>query len=72
VIAPGLLALLSPVVATLLGVIVAGESFTPVQVVGFSVTIAALLGGQFAARPRRLPEAMPVTTSPTERHQLSR
>ncbi|MFJ2552487.1 EamA family transporter [Microbacterium sp. NPDC087591] len=72
VIAPGLLALLSPVVATLLGVIVAGESFTPVQVVGFSVTIAALLGGQFAARPRRLPEAMPVTTSPTERRQLSR
>jgi probable blue pigment (indigoidine) exporter len=72
VIAPGLLALLSPIVATLLGVLVAGESFTPVQVVGFTVTIAALVGGQFAARPRRPPERTSITTSPSEPRQLSR
>ncbi|MEV8171292.1 EamA family transporter [Microbacterium sp. NPDC077486] len=52
VIVPGLLALLSPIVATLLGVLIAGESFTPVQVAGILITLAALVGGQFAARPR--------------------
>ncbi|MHC9045846.1 EamA family transporter [Microbacterium saperdae] len=66
VIAPGLLALLSPVVATLLGVIVAGESFTAVQVVGFAVTIIALIGGQFAARPRRVPEVTSIAMSAHE------
>lgn len=68
VIAPGLLALLSPIVATLLGVIVAGESFTPVQGFGFAVTIVALVGGQFAARPRPLPEKIASTTSAPEHH----
>lgn len=53
VIAPGLLALLSPVVATLLGVVVAGESFTVIQGVGIAVVLAALVGGQFAAMPGR-------------------
>ena len=72
VIAPGLLALLSPIVATLLGVIVAGESFTPVQGVGFAVTIVALVGGQFAARPRPLPEEIASTTSAPERHLAPR
>ncbi|WP_336500715.1 EamA family transporter [Microbacterium paraoxydans] len=52
VIVPGLLALLSPVVATLLGVLVAGESFTLVQLLGIAITLAALIGGQFAARPQ--------------------
>lgn len=55
VIVPGLLALLSPVVATLLGVLVAGESFTLVQVAGIVITLAALVGGQFVARPRGTP-----------------
>ncbi len=55
VIVPGLLALLSPIVATLLGVLVVGESFTPVQVAGIVITLAALVGGQFAARPRGTP-----------------
>lgn len=53
VIAPGLLALLSPVVATLLGTLVAGESFTPVQAIGFGTALLALIGGQFFARPAR-------------------
>ena len=66
VIAPGLLALLSPIVATLLGVIVSGESFTPVQVVGFAVTIIALVGGQFAARPRRSHAATSLAPSARE------
>lgn len=54
VMAPGLLALLSPVVATALGVLVAGETFTPVQCGGLALVVAALLGGQVAtlARPR--------------------
>lgn len=57
VIVPGLLALLSPIVATLLGVLVVGESFTVVQVAGIVITLAALVGGQFAARPRGTPAA---------------
>lgn len=66
VIAPGLLALLSPVVATVLGVLVAGETFTPVQAAGFALTLAALIGGQLAAlrrRPVSIPPADPVAVS---------
>lgn len=72
VIAPGLLALLSPIVATLLGIIVAGESFTSVQVVGFVITIAALIGGQFAARPPQRPAGTDAPTSAPERHPILR
>ena len=56
VIASGLLALLSPVVATLLGTLVAGESFTPIQAIGFAIVLLALIGGQFFARPARTPQ----------------
>lgn len=49
--ATALLGLLSPVVATLLGVIVLAESFTILQVVGIALTLAALLAGQ--TQPRR-------------------
>ncbi|WP_312167396.1 EamA family transporter [Microbacterium sp.] len=57
VIAPGLLALLSPVVATLLGVLVAGERFTTLQALGIVLVLVALVGGQLAAlrKPRRSP-----------------
>lgn len=41
-----LLALLSPLMAASLGVIFAGESFTPVQVSGFVLALAALVAGQ--------------------------
>lgn len=53
VIAPGLLAPLSPVVATTLGVVVAGETFTATQGVGILVVLTALIGGQVASLPQR-------------------
>lgn len=61
VIAPGLLALLSPIVATVLGTLVAGEAFTPLQAIGFAITLAALVSGQIFARPGRttFPVAQP-------------
>ncbi len=49
--ATALLGLLSPVVATVLGVIVLAESFTTVQMIGIALTLAALLAGQ--TQPRR-------------------
>ncbi|MGO4487028.1 EamA family transporter [Microbacterium sp. 2RAF4] len=52
VIAPGLLALLSPIVATLLGLVVAGERFTAPQAIGFVLTLGALVLGQVVSRPR--------------------
>lgn len=52
VVAPGLLALLSPVVATILGVVVLGESFTGVQVAGVVLALGALVFGQFTARAK--------------------
>jgi probable blue pigment (indigoidine) exporter len=54
VIAPGLLALLSPVVAAILGTLVAGERFAPVQTVGLALVLLALVAGQLGAlrRPR--------------------
>lgn len=64
VIVPGLLALLSPIVATLLGVILAGETFTGVQMTGLAVALAALIGGQFAARPRRAPASAEPSAAP--------
>ena len=62
VIAPGLLALLSPIVATVLGTLVAGEVFTPIQAIGFAITLAALVLGQIFARRGRTP-APPVEPS---------
>lgn len=49
--ATALLGLLSPIVATVLGVIVLDESFTAAQVVGIALTLVALLAGQ--TQPRR-------------------
>ena len=49
--ATALLGLLSPVVATVLGVIVLDESFTTAQVIGIALTLLALLAGQ--TQPRR-------------------
>ncbi|MFK3679291.1 EamA family transporter [Microbacterium sp. NPDC090218] len=70
VIAPGLLALLSPIVATVLGLLVAGEQFTPLQAIGFVLTLGALIVGQFVARPTArggeldAPTVAPVLTAP--------
>ncbi len=46
VIAPGLLALLSPVVACILGVAVAQESFTVPQAAGIAIVLVSLVAGQ--------------------------
>lgn len=56
VIAPGLLALLSPVVATALGALFAAETFTLAQLIGLAAVLAALVAGQLSAlsRPRLL------------------
>lgn len=66
VIAPGLLALLSPVVAAGLG-LATGESFTPVQTIGIVAVLGALVGGQLVARPRAkaltISETAPGTSS---------
>jgi probable blue pigment (indigoidine) exporter len=47
------LALLSPLVATLLGAAVLGEVLTPWQGVGFVIVLASILAGQLAPRERR-------------------
>lgn len=48
-----LLGLLSPVVAAGLGWLVVGEALRPLQLAGFALALAAILGGQLAGRPRR-------------------
>lgn len=50
--ATALLGLLSPLTAALLGWLVLGEGFSPVQVVGFALALAALVAGQVPARTR--------------------
>ncbi|MFP3813295.1 hypothetical protein, partial [Bacillus sp. SIMBA_005] len=64
------LALLSPIVATVLGTLVAGEAFTPIQALGFTITLGALVLGQVFARQARLvappaePAAAPALVAP--------
>jgi probable blue pigment (indigoidine) exporter len=48
-----LLGLLSPLVAATLGAIVLGETFGAVQLAGFALALAAIVGGQLA--PHQLP-----------------
>lgn len=50
--ATALLGLLSPLVAAGVGVLLAGETFTAVQLLGFALALAAMLAGQVAPRPR--------------------
>lgn len=57
--ATALLGLLSPLVAALLGVLLLGESFTPLQTAGFALALAALLAGQLPALHRRVPVSRP-------------
>ncbi|GLY69535.1 EamA family transporter [Amycolatopsis taiwanensis] len=40
------LGLLSPIVAALLGVLVLGQTLSPIQLVGFALALAAIVGGQ--------------------------
>ncbi|MCR1783887.1 EamA family transporter [Nocardioides carbamazepini] len=50
VVATALLGLLSPVVAAALGWLVLGEALRPVQLAGFALALAAILGGQLTRR----------------------
>ncbi|WP_408896919.1 EamA family transporter [Nocardioides sp. R1-1] len=50
VVATALLGLLSPVVAAALGWLVLGEALRPLQLVGFALALAAILGGQLTRR----------------------
>lgn len=52
-----MLGLLSPVVAAALGALVLHQTLTPVQLVGFAIALAAILGGQLtgSARPSSPP-----------------
>jgi len=59
VIVPGLLVLLSPVVATLLGVLVAGEPFTVMQGIGLPLVAAALIAGPLSANRSRMAGGTP-------------
>jgi len=51
------LALLSPLVAAVLGAVVLGEVFSPWQGVGFLVVLGSILAGQLAPRERRAARA---------------
>lgn len=51
--ATALLGLLSPLVAAALGALIAGESLTPIQLLGFAIALSAMFAGQLRARPRR-------------------
>jgi probable blue pigment (indigoidine) exporter len=44
--ATALLGLLSPLVASILGAAIAGESLTPVQLLGFALALLAMVAGQ--------------------------
>lgn len=58
--ATALLGLLSPLVAALLGAVVAGERLSPVQLAGFALALVAMLAGQLAP-----PGSRPVIGSAT-------
>ncbi|KAA9166717.1 EamA family transporter [Amycolatopsis acidicola] len=45
------LTLLSPIVAALLGVLVLGQTLNPVQLLGFAVSLAAIVAGQLPGNP---------------------
>jgi probable blue pigment (indigoidine) exporter len=51
-----MLGLLSPLVAAVLGAVVLGESFAPIQLLGFALALLAMLAGQLAAPPRSTPK----------------
>lgn len=50
-----MLGLLSPIVAAGLGAVVLGETFAPLQLAGFAIALAAILGSQLP-EPRRTPD----------------
>lgn len=61
-----MLVLLSPLVAAALGVVVLGESLNPVQLIGFVLALAAIVGAQLAGRKPALAPRTPVLTTKGE------
>jgi probable blue pigment (indigoidine) exporter len=53
------LVLLSPLVAAVLGVVVLGQTLGPVQLVGFGLSLAAIVAGQLPAPAARVAPAAP-------------
>lgn len=53
--ATALLGLLSPLVAAVLGAVIAGEALTPIQLVGFAVALTAMVAGQLPSPIRPTP-----------------
>ncbi|WP_061960775.1 EamA family transporter [Demequina flava] len=51
--ATALLGLLAPLVAALLGVTIAGETLTLIQIIGFAIALTAMVAGQLSPRDRR-------------------
>ncbi|MEI3843859.1 MULTISPECIES: EamA family transporter [unclassified Microbacterium] len=62
-----LLGLLSPIVAAALGWIVLGQDLRPLQLLGFALALAAILGGQLAGSRRALPRGRRRATEPSIR-----
>ncbi|WP_267897480.1 EamA family transporter [Micromonospora deserti] len=65
------LALLSPLVAAVLGAILLGQTLGPIQLVGFGLSLAAIVAGQLPA-PARSPDSVPHRdhgeSGPAEQH----
>ncbi len=51
--ATALLGLLSPLVAAVLGATIAGEAFTPLQLLGFAAALIAMVAGQLSPRRKK-------------------
>ncbi|WEV46457.1 EamA family transporter [Bifidobacterium sp. ESL0690] len=49
----GMLGLLSPLTAAALGVLLAGETLTPIQILGFIIALAAMLFGQSTTQSKK-------------------
>src|SRR5699024_8574556 len=72
--ATALLVLLSPLTAAVLGMVVLGERFTPVQALGFALALIALTAGQLPGRPTARASTlkpMPDRSTPTAQEVTS-
>ncbi|MFJ8647590.1 EamA family transporter [Streptomyces sp. NPDC093546] len=67
--ATSLLVLLSPLVAAVVGALLLGEVFTPVQLGGFALALAALVAGQFTPSRTPLPVSRPDVPHTRKGHQ---
>ncbi|GAA2180580.1 EamA family transporter [Leucobacter tardus] len=59
--AAALLGIISPLTAAILGALIADERLAPVQLIGFSIALAALIAGQLVPRRRWSADSAPAT-----------